>query len=168
MAGILDHHLIINEDDLPGVKAFTREAVIAELRDELPQGPPKQRRLGEHADEDRPSTSPYVDFLLTGTRQGPDGEARVKDIKEDPNELDAYLQHAAPPRSTDPTVWWAENADRFPQVSLLAKKYLTIHATSVPAERIFPSSGNIVNKERSCLDSDNMDALVFLEDNLNK
>lgn len=30
----------------------TREAVIAELRDELPQGPPKQRRLGEHADED--------------------------------------------------------------------------------------------------------------------
>lgn len=82
----------------------------------------------------------HIDFLLTETRQGPDGEADVKDIKdikEDPDELDAYFQYAAPPGSTDPTVWWAENADRFPRVSLLAKKYLTIPVTSVPAERIF-------------------------------
>eukprot|EP00057_Strongylocentrotus_purpuratus_P035145 XP_797872.3 PREDICTED: zinc finger BED domain-containing protein 1-like [Strongylocentrotus purpuratus] len=216
MAGILDHHLIVNEDDLPGVKTFkrtataeltrrfqlcpaavrgtsgaapvsptlkasaldprhktlafvaraTREAVIIELRDELPPRPPRQQRLDDD-DEDRPAAATAVDFLLTGARQGPDDEADVAD-QDDADEIDLYLQHAAPPRSTDPTVWWAENHNKFPRVSLLAKKYLTIPATSVPAERIFSSAGNIVNKKRSCLDSDNVDMLVFLKDNLKK
>lgn len=39
------------------VARATREAVIAELRDELPPRPPKWQRLSEDVDEDRPSTS---------------------------------------------------------------------------------------------------------------
>ena len=51
-------------------------------------------------------------------------------------------------------------------IAELARKYLCIPSISVPAERVFFTAGVIVNKLRSSLDPVNIDALIFLNQNL--
>ena len=65
----------------------------------------------------------------------------------------------------DPLLWWRENASRFPALCEFARKYLCIPATSVPSERIFSESGNIVTAKRSCLQPDTVELLTFLHNN---
>ena len=59
------------------------------------------------------------------------------------------------------------NRDKFPNLSVLATKYLVIQATSVASERVFSTSGDIESAERSCIDPDSLDAMVFLKKNSN-
>ncbi|KAF0744863.1 zinc finger BED domain-containing protein 1-like, partial [Aphis craccivora] len=47
-------------------------------------------------------------------------------------------------------------------VSLLAKKYLSIVATSVPCERLFSEGGTIISKKRNRLSSERLSQLLFL------
>ena len=61
--------------------------------------------------------------------------------------------------------WWKANEDRFPKMSKLARKYLCIPATSVASERVFSTSGNIVNAKRSKMMSEYVDILTFLAKN---
>jgi len=67
---------------------------------------------------------------------------------------------------TDPLVWWKRNKDTFPLLSICARKYLCIPATSVPSERVFSVSGGIVNPKRNRMKSDNVDMMTFLAKNL--
>ena len=62
--------------------------------------------------------------------------------------------------------WWKKNAERFPTIAKVAKRYLCIPATSVPAERVFSTAGLIINEKRSSLLPENSDMLIFLNKNL--
>ena len=42
----------------------------------------------------------------------------------------------------------------------------SITVTSVPSERLFSSTGNLVSNKRSCLLPENVDKLLFLYENL--
>ncbi len=44
--------------------------------------------------------------------------------------------------------------------------FLCIPGTSVPAERVFSTAGDIVNAQRSVLRPDHVDQLIFLKKNL--
>ena len=66
----------------------------------------------------------------------------------------------------DPLAWWRENESRFPLLSKIAKKYLCIAATSVASERVFSTSGYIVNPRRNKLKAENVDMFTFLAKNL--
>ncbi|XP_072560454.1 E3 SUMO-protein ligase ZBED1-like isoform X1 [Paramormyrops kingsleyae] len=81
-------------------------------------------------------------------------------------ELNSYLQAPDADSETNPLVWWKINAATFPRVSLLAKRYLCIPATSSPSERAFSTGGNIVCCNRAALKPDTVDRLVFLAKNL--
>ena len=59
-----------------------------------------------------------------------------------------------------------ENAERFPIIAKVAKRFLCIPATSVPAERVFSTTGLIINEKRSSLLPENSDMLIFLNKNL--
>ena len=50
-----------------------------------------------------------------------------------------------------PLQWWKLNAACYPCVSVLARKYLSISATSVPSERAFSLTGHLVNEKRAAL-----------------
>ncbi|XP_025418328.1 zinc finger BED domain-containing protein 1-like [Sipha flava] len=65
-------------------------------------------------------------------------------------------------RDEDPLKWWKENSNLYPEVSKLAKKYLSIVATSVPCERLFSEAGNITSKKRSSLSPDRVNNLLLL------
>ncbi|XP_070399612.1 zinc finger BED domain-containing protein 4-like [Nothobranchius furzeri] len=61
--------------------------------------------------------------------------------------------------------WWRLQVD-LPLLSALAKRYLSIPATSVPAERVFSTAGDIVTAQRSLLHPDHVNQLIFLKKNL--
>ncbi|XP_038163415.1 zinc finger BED domain-containing protein 4-like [Cyprinodon tularosa] len=61
-----------------------------------------------------------------------------------------------------PLQWWSTHERAHPQLSVLARKYLGSPATSVPCERLFSLAGNIVQKKRAALSSENVNRLVCL------
>jgi hypothetical protein len=48
----------------------------------------------------------------------------------------------------------------------LAAKYLSIPATSAPAERVFSTAGLTIAKDRARLDPDRANELVFMHDSI--
>lgn len=81
-------------------------------------------------------------------------------------EIAAYLLHTPLDKEEDPLAWWKKNQDQYPRLSILARKYLCITATSSPSERVFSTGGNIVTCHRNSLKPENVDMLVFLAKNL--
>ena len=72
-------------------------------------------------------------------------------------ELDKYKKHIPPPATTKPMKllsWWKNHQRDFPILAKLAKKYLSIQATSAPSERIFSKAGNIISEKRTRLGTD--------------
>jgi len=64
-----------------------------------------------------------------------------------------------------PLKWWSLNHSNSPSVWNLAERILAIPATSAPAERVFSSAENIVNKKRVGIKPQNYDLIVFLRGN---
>ncbi|XP_053571595.1 E3 SUMO-protein ligase ZBED1-like [Bombina bombina] len=80
-------------------------------------------------------------------------------------ELDKYMQDECIPPFEDPLAWWKANECKYRKLSRLAKAYLCISATSVPAERVFSAAGLIVNRLRNSLLPEHVDMLIFLNKN---
>nr|XP_054600178.1 E3 SUMO-protein ligase ZBED1-like [Nothobranchius furzeri] len=81
-------------------------------------------------------------------------------------ELQGYLQAGTLDTEEDPLGWWKLSQNLFPRLSILAKKYLCIPATSASSERVFSTGGNVVNCLRASLKPDHVNRLVFLAKNL--
>ena len=81
-------------------------------------------------------------------------------------EVDKYLAETPLNHDENCLEWWSRNSSRFPAVAELAKRYLCIPATSVPAERIFTTAGLTISQQRSSLKPENADILIFLNKNL--
>lgn len=96
----------------------------------------------------------------------PDADVSMSIATSVKHEFSLYdeLQEAA--ADENPLEWWKKNAGCFKLLPVLAKKYLCIGATSVASERVFSTSGNVVNAKRSRLSADTVDMLTFLAKNL--
>ena len=119
-----------------------------------------ESETGEESAAKRPKQDSAIEFLLGDSLGNGDGDRSPQD------EVEIFLREPALGPNADPLKWWKANEHRFPILSKLAKRLLCIPATSVPAERIFSTSGLIVNKERASLKPENVDMLVFLNRNL--
>lgn len=60
----------------------------------------------------------------------------------------------------DPLQYWAANESSFPRLSVLAKCYLALPATSVPVERLFSTSGEIISRKRNSILPEHADMLL--------
>ena len=76
------------------------------------------------------------------------------------NEVDRYW--AEPQGKESPLIWWKDNAHRFSHLQRLANRFLCRPSTSVPSERLFSAAGLTVTKNRSRLDANTLDELLFL------
>lgn len=83
-------------------------------------------------------------------------------------EVRAYLEEPLLPTHEDPLKWWESRAPVYPRLSKLMAKKLCVVATSVPSERIFSKTGQIISERRSRLKPKKVRALVFLNANLPK
>jgi hypothetical protein len=78
------------------------------------------------------------------------------------DELNNYL-HTPNDINIDPVMWWKEHQDEYPVLSLIAKDYLIIQATSVAAEQAFSVAGNTISQTRNKLDPDTAKAILCLK-----
>lgn len=72
-------------------------------------------------------------------------------------ELSAYMSLPAIHVGENPLLWWKSNETRFPNLALLAKKYLSAQGTSVPSKRMFSRGGLIVKDSRTSLTSEHIE-----------
>lgn len=66
----------------------------------------------------------------------------------------------------DPKEWWKTRFSKCPVIGDLAKKYLTIPATSVSSERCFSTAGNIVTRKRASLSPENVNLVFYTRINI--
>ena len=51
------------------------------------------------------------------------------------------------------------------KISMIARRVLVVPSTSMQSERIFSAAGLLINKLRNRLSSDNVDSIIFLNQN---
>ena len=66
------------------------------------------------------------------------------------------------PGDADALGWWLGRADDYPCLARVARNYLAIPATSVPAERAFSTGADLVTKKRGSLDENTIRACMWL------
>ena len=62
-------------------------------------------------------------------------------------------------------LWWKSNRARFPNIALVARKWLGVVATSTPSERVFSICGVVDTARRSRLTGKSIEKQVFLHNN---
>ena len=90
---------------------------------------------------------------------------RVRHQSSGPSEVDFYLGEPCIEMSEDPLGFWKKNAGRFPQLAISATKYLAIPASSAPVERLFSIAGKVFRPDRSRLNDDTFERLMFIKCN---
>ena len=59
-------------------------------------------------------------------------------------------------------LWWKRNQGCFPVVAVVARQILAIPVTSAPSERLFSLAGHLLSKTRNSLGTDVVQALTFV------
>jgi hypothetical protein len=72
-----------------------------------------------------------------------------------------YIDYVLNLNIEDPLLFWKENAFKYPELSILAKKFLGVPASEADVERCFNISGFIHNPKRRSLGVENYENLVF-------
>lgn len=83
------------------------------------------------------------------------------------DEIQMFLKEKTD-RTADPMQWWRSNQSKYPNVKLLARKYLAIPATQVSSERLFSTAGNVVTSKRGTLSQCHVEELTFLHEFVKK
>jgi len=91
----------------------------------------------------------------------------VTEVNDLTTEFQNYLAEPQLKFDLNPFDWWKSREDKYPGIGILAKKYLSIPATSVSSKRCFSTAGNVVNSKRTSLLTKNVNLLVFLYQNRN-
>ena len=60
-------------------------------------------------------------------------------------ETDRYFKEKNVERTAYSLDWWKSHHHQYRKLSILAKKYLCVPATSVPSERLFSKAGELVS-----------------------
>ena len=90
---------------------------------------------------------------------------RVETTQASPTaEFDRYLSAASTP-GCNLLSWWKEHADVYPNCAAVARRYHAIPASSAASERLFSTTGQLVDKRRSRLLPERVESLVFLNRN---
>jgi hypothetical protein len=81
------------------------------------------------------------------------------------SEADIYLDEMAViDLKQDPLIFWKENASRLPALSALARRFLSIPASSGAVERLFSVTGSIQRARRSNLEPRVIEYLLMLRE----
>ncbi|XP_065652748.1 E3 SUMO-protein ligase ZBED1-like [Hydra vulgaris] len=80
------------------------------------------------------------------------------------DEVSRYRKEPCAKMDSDPLQWWKLHQGSYPRLATIAKKYLSVPATTVPCERLFSTAGFIADKHRSSLLPDSLNMLLCLKD----
>lgn len=80
-----------------------------------------------------------------------------------PDELTQYLSEPPAPIQTDVLDWWKVNSTRYPRLSIMARDFLAVQATSVIPEEVFCSKGDEIDKQRLYMPHDSTQAILCIK-----
>ncbi|KAK4844161.1 hypothetical protein QYF36_017182 [Acer negundo] len=83
-------------------------------------------------------------------------------ISHSTDELTQYLSESPAPIPTDVLEWWKVNSTRYPRLSVMARDFLAVQATSVTPEELFCSKGDQIDKQRLCMPHDSTQAVLCI------
>ncbi|XP_046405071.1 zinc finger BED domain-containing protein 4-like [Ischnura elegans] len=81
-------------------------------------------------------------------------------------EFEKYMREDIIKRTENPLAWWVDRKTLYPHLFDIMYSRLAIPATSVPCERIFSKSGQILSEKRNRLSSKRVSEIMFLNANL--
>ena len=84
------------------------------------------------------------------------------------HEVNAFLIETEIANDIDPLMWWKEKRLNFPNVARVARKWLSVPATSTPSERVFSICGLVDTAKRSKLLGESIQKQVFLYNNIDE
>lgn len=164
-----------NEDNIKEIKRNIQDDIISiirknQLHDKIIESGPDitmdSEQIPDHTLNSIKNDDPiWQDFdravknSVSSTNSNPTATAMA--------ELRMYLDDAILNRKEDPLIWWKDRQKIYPWLSILARKYLSIVATSVPCERIFSKAGQVITERRNRLKSTNVEKILFLHCNKN-
>ena len=110
---------------------------------------------------------------ITDTRNYEDDDEFFSELEGNPSsahseendELTYYIMLDSIALKEDPLNWWFRNKIIFPTLAQLARKYLSIPATSVPSERLFSDANNHISAKRTRLSPELVNRILFLKQN---
>lgn len=108
---------------------------------------PVSQESAEDRQNNHSSDDELVDFNQL-YRAGPS-----KSSRDSKKELQEYLHQDRATNNEDILQWWKLHQYRFPVLAKMARYYLSIQATSVPAERLFSRASLVIRKHRNRLNN---------------
>jgi len=81
-------------------------------------------------------------------------------------EIDSWRMELPIATTEDPLAWWRAHKHKYPLLSKVARKYLSIPATSAPSERAFSVLGQVINDNRSQLSPRKVHKVFFVHQNM--
>ena len=81
-------------------------------------------------------------------------------------EWDSYKNIRDVSRKANPLEWWHTHGDKFPILSVLAKRFLAVQATSASSERVFSHASRIMSHNRTRLHPDVAGQLLYVGMNI--
>ncbi|XP_052181296.1 zinc finger BED domain-containing protein DAYSLEEPER isoform X2 [Diospyros lotus] len=79
------------------------------------------------------------------------------------DELTHYLSEPPAPIPTDVLEWWKLNSARYPRLSVMARDFLAVQATSVAPEELFCCKGNEIDRQRICIPHNSTQSLLCIK-----
>lgn len=81
-------------------------------------------------------------------------------------EIATYVQTPHLGREQSAVDWWRSKTGVFPKLAFLARRYLSLPASSIESERLFSTCGAVADSRRSSLLPENVAMIIFLNKNL--
>ncbi len=86
--------------------------------------------------------------------------------QEQYNEIEMYLHEQTLDKYSNPLVWWKDREGTYKVLSIAARKYLCVPASSAPSEIVFSLAGRIFTRDRNRLSPQRFEKILFLKHNL--
>lgn len=81
-------------------------------------------------------------------------------------EIDSYLALTLTGQSIDPSLWWAENAKRYPSLEQLFYAFQAIPTSSSSSEVAFKTASKFLRQDRAMLSPAKVNKLCFMNKNI--
>ncbi|XP_072400709.1 zinc finger BED domain-containing protein 4-like [Diabrotica undecimpunctata] len=89
------------------------------------------------------------------------GNSRCKAIME----VQRYIEEPLLNRKNNPLTWWKDNRHNYPNLSVIVRNKFGTVSTSVPCERLFSKTGEILSAKRSRLSDEKVKQIMFIRSN---
>ena len=122
----------------------------------------------EDDDEDNPPLSPTSQLRkqMKASHQRSYTDDQIDNILSPiDKEIRRYESFSIASKDVDILLWWKNHENVLPLLSKLAKKVLTIPASSAKSERVFSCGGNFVTAKRNKMGSKKVEELILIKEN---